>query len=425
MSDWKPLPALPDLRHVDKLALDTETKDGGLIAGLGSSWPWRDGYIVGISVAYRVEGELRAHYLPIRHPDSPNFDPIQVFQWIRDHAAPGGPNIVTQNGLYDWGWLRADAGITMPSSDRLEEIGALATMVDENRKRYSLDDLCAWRGLRGKDETVLREAACAAGCPKRGVKVQTYIWKLPARFSGTYAETDALRTLELFESLNPILDQEKTRSAYRLECDLLPMVHEMRRRGIRIDTSAAEQNSDLILSKRDAVLAEMSKRLGTNVSMDELNRGAWRAAIFDQHKIAYPKTEKGNPSFTGGNSGWMPKHPHWLPRLIVEADKLHNYGENFLRTYILGHTFNGRVHAEIHPHRGDDGSGTRSMRFSYGSPPLQLMPKHNEELAPLIRGVFLSEEGEVWAECDVSQQEFRMIVHYDRPTRVIESGGGG
>ena len=42
-------------------------------------------------------------------------------------------------------------------------------------------------------------------------------------------------TLALFEDLDPILDQEGTRAAYRLEVDLLPMVHEMRRRGIRID----------------------------------------------------------------------------------------------------------------------------------------------------------------------------------------------
>ena len=47
------------------------------------------------------------------------------------------------NGVYDWGWLRADGGIAMPPSDRLEEIGALATTVDENRSRYSLDALCA------------------------------------------------------------------------------------------------------------------------------------------------------------------------------------------------------------------------------------------------------------------------------------------
>ena len=41
--------------------------------------------------------------------------------------------IVTQNGTYDWGWLRTEAGIVMPPSERLEEIGALATIIDENR----------------------------------------------------------------------------------------------------------------------------------------------------------------------------------------------------------------------------------------------------------------------------------------------------
>ena len=65
----------------------------------------------------------------------------------------------------------------------------------------------------------------------------------------------------------------------------------------------------------------------------------------------------------------------------------------------------------IHPHRSDDG-GARSLRFSYSAPPLQQMTAHDEELAPLIRGVFLPEEGEVWAKPDISQQEFRLIVHY-------------
>ena len=408
-TDWHPLPALPDLRRVDIIALDTEERDEGLLAGRGSGWVWGAGHICGISVAYRAEGNIVAHYFPLTHPDSPNFDRELTFQWLRDLIA-SGVQFVTQNGVFDWGWLRTDAGIVMPPSKQLEEIGALATVIDENRKRYSLDALCEWRNLPGKDETLLKEAAIAAGFPKRA-KPQAFISQLPARFVGPYAEADARNTLALFKSLNPILDQQGTRGAYRLEVDLLPMCLEMRRRGIRTDTAAAEQARDLLLHKRDAVLAELSEKLGVTVGMDELNRSAWRAAMFDQHGVKYPRTEKGNPSFTAGNSGWMPRHPHWLPQLIVQADKLNNYAVNFLETYIMGHVVRGRVHAEIHPHRSDEG-GTRSLRFSYSSPPLQLMPAHDKELAPLIRGVFLPEEGEWWAKCDVSQQEFRFIVHY-------------
>ena len=65
----------------------------------------------------------------------------------------------------------------------------------------------------------------------------------------------------------PILDREGTRAAYRLDVDLLPMVHEMRRRGIRVDQSAAEQARDYCLQKRDRALTELSEQLGSLVSM--------------------------------------------------------------------------------------------------------------------------------------------------------------
>ena len=74
-ANWQVPTELPDLRRVGLVALDTETKDGGLIADRGSGWPFGDGYICGVRVAYRAEGDIRAHYFPLRHPDSQNFDP--------------------------------------------------------------------------------------------------------------------------------------------------------------------------------------------------------------------------------------------------------------------------------------------------------------------------------------------------------------
>ena len=82
MSDWQPLSELPDLRRAGTIALDTETKDTGLLAERGSGWPFNDGYVCGVSVAYRVEGTIRAHYFPLKHPDSKNFDREQLVQWL-------------------------------------------------------------------------------------------------------------------------------------------------------------------------------------------------------------------------------------------------------------------------------------------------------------------------------------------------------
>jgi DNA polymerase I-like protein with 3'-5' exonuclease and polymerase domains len=305
--------------------------------------------------------------------------------------------------------LRSDGNVLMPPADRLEEIGALATLVDENRFSYRLDDLCAWRGLPGKDTALLEEAVKAAGWAprKRTINVAEYIYKLPAHLVGPYAEADAVATLALFENLNPILDAEGTRDAYRLEVDLLPMVHEMRRRGIRIYQSAAEKARDYCLGKRDAALTELSEKLGAATGMDEIASPVWKARTFDTHKINYPRTAKGNPSFKAGKSGWMLTHEHWLPQLIAAANKYDAAGAKFLEGHILAHLVGGRIHAEINPHRSENG-GTRSFRFSYSNPPLQQMPSRDEELAPLIRNVFLPEEGEVWCKPDISQQEISL-----------------
>jgi DNA polymerase I-like protein with 3'-5' exonuclease and polymerase domains len=397
---WEPLSELPDLSRVNIIALDIETCDNGLREDRGSSWPWRDGYICGLSVAYHAEGGIRAHYFPIAHPETNNFASNRVFAWLRNLIASGA-RIVTQNGVYDFGWLGTEADIRMPSSERLEEIGAMAALIDENRFTYSLDDLCKWRGLPGKDTSLLEEKAKALAPPrKKTVNVAEYIYQLPAEFVGSYAEGDAAATLALYESLNSVLDHEGTRGAYRLEVDLLPMVLQMRRRGIRIDQGAAEQARDLILGKRDLALGELSGLLDARLSMKEIKSRKWLEKTFDKHRIKYPHTEKGNPSFTAGKNGWMATHPHRLPQLIARASYLDDKATKFLQGHIIEHIVNGRIHAEINPHRSDDG-GTRSSRFSYSNPPLQQMPKRDAELAALIRGVFLPEEGEVWAEPDV------------------------
>ena len=85
--NWQTPQELPDLRRVGIIALDTETNDEGLRADRGSSWPWRDGYVGGISVAWRAEGDMRAIYIPLRHPDSDYFDPAQVYRWLEDLVA--------------------------------------------------------------------------------------------------------------------------------------------------------------------------------------------------------------------------------------------------------------------------------------------------------------------------------------------------
>ena len=136
------------------------------------------------------------------------------------------------------------------------------------------------------------------------------------------------------------------------------MVHEMRRRGIRVDQSAAEQARDYCLQKRDAVLAELSEQLGTHVGVHEIASPKWLARTLTPTAFSYPRTAKGNPSFKAGKpDGWWGIRTG-LPRLIATASKYEHAGSTFLEGHILGRLIGGRIYGEINPHRSEEG-GTK------------------------------------------------------------------
>ena len=63
--------------------------------------------------------------------------------------------------------------------------------------------------------------------------------------------------------------------------------------------------------------------------------------------------------------------------------------------------------------------GTVTGRFSYSNPNLQQIPARNKDIGPLIRSIFVPDEGCKWGSFDYSQQEPRVLVHFAALT-----GGG-
>lgn len=403
-SDWTPPTELPDLRGAGVIAIDTETRDDGLRHDRGPGWAIGAGHVVGVSIA-SGRGSV---YVPLRHPDTENFDRGQVERWLRDHMH-GPDRVVFQNAAYDLGWITTDFDIAVP--EKFDDTMAMAYMLDEQRRAYNLDALCRWQGVPGKDETMLRDAARALGCDPKGD-----LWRMPGKYVGPYAEQDAASTLELHSKMLPQLVGQGVLDAYHLECDLIPMVLAMRRRGVRFDTRRAPQVRDRLLGQRDEALAELSRRLsiGRSVAIDDIKSPRFMAGAFRGENIPVPKTEKGNDSF---ESEWMAKLDHWLPQLCARALKMHDAGDKFVQTYLIDYAHRGRIHAEIHQFR-DDRGGTKTSRFAYSDPPLQQMPSRDPEIADEIRGLFLPEPGEVWGALDYSQQEYRLIVHFAALCRV-------
>lgn len=396
-SDWVPPVCLPDIPSGLVVAIDSETRDDGLSSERGPGWVTQSGHVAGVSVAWGQE----AIYVPVRHPDTECQEPEKVARWLTD-LMDRSARVVFHNQSYDQGWLGVD-GAVVPDG-KTDDTLAMAVMLDENRDRYSLDACCSWRKVPGKDERALREAAATYGLdPKKD------LWRLPARHVAGYAMQDAVATLRLRENLAVDIEKENLGAAYRLEMDLVPMIIQMRKNGIRVDEDAADQAQVALRARRETTLANIARQLGwKSVTMEAVRSPLSLERMMEAEGVQFPRTPK--TKVGSFSSDWMKKAAHWLPRAVVEARQLDDLAEKFIGTYILENTWLGRIHAEIHQLRDETG-GTRSYRLSYSDPPLQQIPVKSDD-GRLIRSCFVAEPGALWYSADYSQQEPRLAVHF-------------
>ncbi len=400
---WTPPTHLPRLER-QVIAIDTETKDGGLAKELGPGWCYGpDGYLLGVSVAWK-EGSI---YVPVNHPETTNFSLQEVIVWCEYLLSNN--RCCFFNGGYDLGWLHAHGCKVWPS--RLEDASAMAVMLDENHDTYNLDTCCKRAGIQGKDEQQLNEAAAAYGIQPKNGSIKHGLWRLPARHVGPYAEQDATATLQLCHRLLPQLKAEGTEQAYRTEIALLQVVHGMRKRGIRINEDRVAQAKTKVLAMGAAILKQIPTPPAwqRTATIDDLRSPNTLAEIFDAEGIRYPRTPKMNlPSFT---KDFLAIAPGTLGAQVRRARQVYDLADKFLGTYVEKYTYRGRIHAEIHQLK-DESGGAKTLRFSYSNPPLQQMPSKDPELAPIVRDVFEAEEECDWAATDLKGQEPRLLTHF-------------
>ena len=390
-SEWVPPHELPDLSEAKTIAIDVETKDPHLKTR-GPGWPTGEGEVVGYAVA--VDGWKG--YIPIRHGGGGNIDERICNIWMKKVCESPADKIM-HNAQYDAGWLRR-MGFTV--NGRIIDTMVIASLLDENRFSYSLNALAFEYLSKTKSEKNLTEAA-----RDFGVDPKAELWKLPSMYVGPYAEVDAELTLELWNFFKPLITKEDLWSVVNLELDVLPVLIDMTWKGVRIDQNRVERTRDFLLKEEKTMLSKIKHITGMNV---EVWAAQSLAKAFDVVGINYPKTEKGAPSFT---KSFLSEQNHELPKMILRTRDLNKTSGTFINT-IMKHTAkDGRIHSHINQIRSDDG-GTVSGRISMSNPNLQQIPARDPELGPMIRSLFLPEEGQKWASIDFSQQEPRILVHY-------------
>ena len=391
-TSWSPPDSLPNLSEAKRIAVDLETKDPNL-RERGPGWATGDGHITGIAVAT----DTWSGYLPIGHQGGGNLDKDFILNWLRPLMSSSADKVF-HNALYDVGWLKRE-GIDVKG--KIHDTMIAAPLIDEHRRNYSLNQLGLDYCKEQKDETLLKEAAEAWQ-----IDAKAEMYMLPASYVGEYAEQDAVLTLKLWDKLSAELDNQNLQPIYELESSLLPLLIEMRWKGVRVDTVKAEESAKELKIKEKECIDEIKRKWGIVVDI-------WAAAsvakVFDKAGLTYPRTEKTRaPSFRGA---WLEQLDHELPKLVVQARKYNKIHSTFIEGMILDHSKNSRIYGQMHPLRGDN-VGTVSGRFSYSTPNLQQVPARDPVLGPLVRGLFLPEEGAAWGAFDYSQQEPRLTVHY-------------
>jgi DNA polymerase I-like protein with 3'-5' exonuclease and polymerase domains len=390
-TEWLVPTEYPDLRSAEEIAIDLETRDPDL-KKLGSGAIIGNGEVVGIAVA--VDGWKG--YFPMAHEIGPNLDRKKVLDWFTDVCSSPATKIF-HNAMYDVCWIR-NLGIKI--NGLIVDTMIAASLIDENRFSYTLNTM-SWAYLnKGKNEARLIEAA-----KERGLDAKAEMWRLPAMEVGSYAEQDALLTLELWQKFKKIIIEDDLQKIFNLETDLFPCLVDMRFLGVRVDVEKANQLKTALAVKEQNLLQQIKIETGVDI---QLMAARSIAPLFDKLNLTYSKTEKtGEPSFT---KNFLVTHKHPVVRMIAEARKINKVRTTFIDS-IIKHEHKGRIHADINQIRSDDG-GTVTGRFSYSNPNLQQIPARDPDTGPLIRSLFIPEESCKWGTFDYSQQEPRLVAHY-------------
>ncbi len=390
-TEWNIPTEFPDLRQVDEIAIDLETKDPDL-KEKGSGSVIGNGNVIGIAVATQhYKG-----YFPIAHEGGGNMDRKAVLSWFKDILESPSTKIF-HNAMYDVCWIKS-LGFKINGDIVCTMIASAIT--DENRFRYDLNSL-SWHYLGyGKNEAALAEAAS-----EWGIDPKSEMYKLPSMHVGSYAERDAEVTFGLWQEMKKEIIHQDLEDIFDLETELFPCLVDMKFKGVRVDVDRAQQMKKQLVGEERDLLTAIERE--TNVR-PQIWAARSIAEVFDNLKIPYERTQKTSaPSFT---KNFLQEHKHPVVKLIAKAREINKAHTTFIDS-ILKYQHKGRIHADINQLRSQFG-GTVTGRFSYQNPNLQQIPARNKDLGPKIRSLFIPEEGCKWGCFDYSQQEPRLVVHY-------------
>ena len=399
-----------DLNGIDTVAIDIETYDPNLKTK-GSGAIRNDGFICGIAVA--TENDLA--YFPLRHSDTDiDYQRIDKIWQVLNNKIFQNENItkVFHNAMYDVCWIRAVTGMMIKG--RIVDTMIAASVIDENRFKYSLDALSKDYLNEEKYKYDLQQKTLewSGGTVKDPM---TNMHKLPASIVKEYAKQDVNLTYKLWKLFDKKIDevlytkddgeQKTCRQIFELETKLFLCLVDMKFKGVRIDRSKAILFGRHLKKRRDQIIKAIESI--TTVKVDIWAAASIKKLLDHLHIKDYKVTPKSKmPQLP---KDYLRKHNNKCLRMIAKAREYDKAVNTFIDG-LLEYVHEDRIHADINQIRSDTG-GTVTGRFSMSNPNLQQIPAKGY-IGSKMRELFIPEEGCKWGSFDYSQQEPRIVVHY-------------
>ena len=371
----------------DFLSLDTETTSTNPI----------DAELVGLSFAVR---ENQAFYIPVPENREEAQQVVEIFRPLYEN-----PSIlkIGQNIKYDMQVL-ANYGITLEGDlwdtmvahyliqPELRHNMDLLAEVYLNYKTIHIDELI---GPKGKKQRSMRELTPA----------EVY----------EYAAEDADVTLKLKRVLGPKLKEVGAERLFHdIEMPLIPVLADMERNGVCIDTESLADTSRAFTQRMNDIEQQIYALAGEQFNISSPKQVG--DILFSKLKIVEkPKKTKTGQFVTSEEVLQTLKGKHEIVEKILDYRGLRKLLSTYIDTLPL--LINPKTQ---HIHTSFNQTVTATGRLSSSDPNLQNIPVRGED-GKEIRKAFIPEPGSLFFSADYSQIELRVMAHLSGDENMINA----
>ena len=323
-------------------------------------------------------------------------------------------DVLFHNAPFDLSVAHHWLNIPWPHWSQIHDTMYLVYLKDPYAKTYGLKPSAErYLNLPPEEQDAVKDWVLA-NVPKATDKNWgAYIARCPHEILSPYAIGDVVRTWELYSTLAPQVPAEP----YNRERELMPMLVEATRRGVRLHTPKLAD----ALEQATTAFEQADNRLRTTLNCPSLNPGS-SVQLADALDAA-GVVDQWSYTPTGSRSTEMKSlrlNDPALANLLKYRSTLKTLIGTFMEPWLEMASGTGRLHPNWNSTRGDRSGGTRTGRLSSNAPNFQNIPNPTSLAAieglpslPLLREFILPEEGHLWLKRDFSAQEIRVMAHFE------------